>query len=147
MSFDKFGLKKSLEVCPFVCRIKEGGTVLDGTDDITFDNNNMMINAKQDHDEGYNRNINVECTTDNYKTSTDGDLITIQQKSRCTEASAITKKNADDFTVVMSKGWSKDSKPDIDYGMLSDHTFCEMTCELRALNGDEFTAGEMTNIV
>lgn len=149
MAFDKFGLVAKKEAtCPMECRITESGNVLDYDDDITFNNLLNQINAKQDSNTGYSRDIVVECTTNDYKSTTVGLPVKITQSSRCTKSSAFTYTSSSG-TLKISKGWSATDKPEIDYGILSRHAFCAMSCEALNENGDllTFGSGEAITIV
>jgi len=55
----------------------EDGKQISFTDDITFDNNLMEINAKQNVDDGYSRDITVMCSTDDFLTQTESEVITV----------------------------------------------------------------------
>jgi len=114
------------------CNIWENAAQLNGDDDITFDNNVMMINAKQNKDDGYTRTVKVRCSTDGFLTHTDSEEIEVKQFSRCVGKDALTKDNADSVIVSVTEGWAASNTGVlIDYGIKSTYNWCQMTCEWR----------------
>lgn len=102
VTFGLFGLENKLaNSCTLTCNIRENYAQLKGDDDITFDNNVFMINAKQNKDDGYSRSVIVRCSTDGFLTHTDSEPIEVKQFSRCIGKDAITKKHLDGSTVLM----------------------------------------------